>query len=202
MTLRYQFLELIGLSVIFLTLVLIAPYSANAKEKKCTNVQHPTLDYENRCGARYTEFLARTLKKGECFEMEVKAASKWNASGIRLDPKGKYDFQVIDEISPWKDASIPATPTGWVMNSKEVQEMGILMKMFLGVTKNFRRVPNQQWFYLMGATSGINYKEFPIGFGISGPDVTDGEFCAFANDLSTMYWNNTGSLRLRVTRSD
>jgi hypothetical protein len=201
LTLRYQFFELIRLTIIFLALALTAPYSAKALEKEC-NIVHPSIDYKSKCGTRYTESISKALNKGDCFEVEVKADSKWNASGIRLDPKGKYDFQIIDEISPWMDAGIPATPTGWKMDSKEVKEIGFFMKMFLQATEKYRRVPDQHWFYLMGATSGTEYKEFPIGSGISGQVVADGEFCAFANDLSLMYWNNTGSLRLKVTRSD
>ena len=159
----------------------------------------PSPDYEAIGGDRE---LSKTLNKGECFEIEVKAASKWNASGVRLDSNGKYDFQVVDIISPLKDASIPSTPTGWDRNSEEVKNFDVLKKIFFGIFKYFRRAPDYEWFYLMGAVKGAEYKQFPIGSGISGQTVVDGEFCAFVNDLSSKYENNSGSLLLRVTRTE
>jgi hypothetical protein len=172
-------------------------HSADTNEKKCTVIPSP--DYKAIGGSRS---LSKTLNKGEYFELKVRAESKWNASGILLDSNGKYDFQVVDTITPLKDASIPATPEGWIMDSEEVKSFDVFMKLFFAAAKFFRRAPNSEWFYLMGAVKGAEYKQFPIGSGISGQKVVDGEFCAFVNDLSSKYGNNTGSLLLKVTRTE
>ncbi len=172
-------------------------HSTDANKEQCTVIPSP--DYEAIGGSRS---LSKTLNKRECFELEVKADSIWNASGIRLDPNGKYDLQVIKEISPLIDKTIPSTPTGWKRDSEEVKSFNLIKKIFFWGAKYRRRAPDHEWFYLMGAVKGAEYKQFPIGNGVSGQTVVDGEFCAFVNDLYSTYKKNYGSLLLRVTRTE
>jgi hypothetical protein len=196
MNLRYQLFKITRLTFA-LAIILIVPHFANANDDDCEEVQP---NYKENCGARYEEFLSKTLAPGKCFKMEVKSASKWNASGIRLDSKGKYDFEVV-KVSSWKDATIPATPEGWKRDSDQVKNFGVFKQLYFAVTKFFRRAPKQEWFVLMGATAGADYKHFKIGKKLPGQNVVDGEFCAFANDLGGAYGNNTGSLELLVKRT-
>jgi hypothetical protein len=243
MKLRNLFFEITKLTII-LSLVLIAPYSVHADNKNTTNPENkctviPSPDYQSNCGARYEKFLSKTLEKGECFEMEVMTASKWNASGVLLGP-GNYKVKVVKTIFPLMDATICATPTGWIEDQeitpdncpsyKEENHKGTFnelsdkfFKFYFKLVEPFRRAPDQDWFYLMGAVAGNTYNQFPIVSGDSfsippekkiassensgfiGPGDSDkkdntGEFCAFVNDLSSKYGNNTGSLLLRVTR--
>lgn len=156
--------------------------------------------YEDACGSLKLTSLQKFKEVGDCFEMEVRAASTWNASGLRFIPNEKYEIEVLGENPTWKDGDIDdVSPTGWTNNHRELEGKNLL-KFFLPLVEPLRRDSKNDWFYLMGATASVEYRQFPIGTGISYAPKVEGEFCAFANDLYWMYGNNEGSLNIRVTR--
>lgn len=67
-----------------------------------------------------------------------------------------------------------------------------------------RRKPESELFALIGVVRGELYDaEFDISkLKETFSPAKDAEFCAYANDLSFMYGNNSGSLSLKITRGD
>lgn len=164
---------------------------------------HPT----RRCGEQPSGMLRSLESLGGCFEIEVQAASRWNASGVRLEKGGEYAFEVIsgaDGKSPplWYDATLPATAEGWTKDAYDTVAKSPIFSAFVDATRWLRRAPKSEWFYLMGMVAEVGERSFPIGAKATAKMETGGEFCAFANDLPWKYDNNKGSLRLRVTRAD
>ncbi len=133
------------------------------------------------------------LPQGREVELEIRAESYWNASGLILEKGATYNFEVNEE-STWKDASKDATAVGW-------KATGFLLAM-----RSLARAPDQKYFYFMGALRGACYdgltceEQFPIGKKAQFTAPADGEFCSFANDIPFMYWNNSGSLIIEITR--
>jgi hypothetical protein len=62
-----------------------------------------------------------------------------------------------------------------------------------------RRVPDAQWFALIGAMDFDRADRFVIGKQASYQPVSDGELLCFANDLWATYFNNHGAVELQVT---
>ncbi len=135
------------------------------------------------------------LAEDEYVTVKIRAESYWNASGLLLKKGATYNFKVIEE-SDWKDAGKAATAEGWVD-----PEPGLL-----AVARSLARAPDQKYFYLMGALRGACYDGlicehlFPIGSETEFTAPADGEFCSFANDNPFMYWNNKGSITLKIRR--
>ncbi len=157
--------------------------------------------YDRDCGTADWDETFR-LVKAASVTVKIKAESYWNASGLILEKGATYEFEV-NEGSTWKDASEDATAEGW-------KATGFLLAMH-----SLARAPDKEYFYLMGAIRGACYdgliceEQFPIG----DPKIrdpigekaqftapADGEFCSFANDIPFMYWNNTGSIILTISR--
>lgn len=183
-------------SITFLIIVFAFPVLSMGQQK-CEKIK-PV--YERNCGSLKPTSLQRFKEIGECYEIEVRAASPWNASGLLFRPEEKYEIKVIDEKPIWKDGSIDdVPPTGWDSDHPSLDGES-LIKLFLLVTEPFRRDSEQNWFYLMGATASVEYRQFPIGTSASYESNVVGEFCAFANDLHWKYDNNYGALNIRVTR--
>ena len=155
-------------------------------------------DYTRVCGIADAKFLRHIDEIGGCFKITVKAASKWNASGIRLSAKQKYTFEVIDKDKKWFDASIEADAEGWT--EKGIGKLGEWSKWSISLLEPLRRSPGNDWFNLMGMVAEIGEKPFSIGNESTLQVGKDGEFCAFANDLPSMYGNNKGQLNLLVSK--
>jgi hypothetical protein len=194
---KFQLLLLWSFTIISFSLIIGTPFPVLADE--CTVIPNP--DYERNCGDKHPEFLT-TLEKRQCFIMDVKAISAWNASGIFLK-KGVYKFKVIGEEPHWTDGKIETSPKGWSIESlkKENQEdLSWIKKGFIKYTKWLRRAPGENWFHLIGFAASVVRQQFPIGSETTQKLNINGEFCAFANDLHWMYDNNKGSLQIKVVR--
>ncbi len=135
------------------------------------------------------------LVKAASVTVKINAESYWNASGLILEKGATYNFEVIEE-SDWKDAGKDATAEGRI----------VPVTGFLAAMRSLARAPDQEYFYFMGALRGACYdgltceKQFPIGKETKFTAPADGEFCSFANDIPFMYWNNSGSIILEITR--
>ncbi len=127
--------------------------------------------------------------------VKIRAESYWNASGLVLEKGATYNFEMIEE-SDWKDAGKDATAEGWVVPATG----------FLAAARSLARAPDRKYFYLMGVLRGGCYdgltceQLFPIGKESKFTAPADGEFCSFANDIPLMYWNNEGSITLKISR--
>jgi hypothetical protein len=128
------------------------------------------------------------LKQGDSAKARIWAKKWWNDSGIYLEP-GDYRYDV-DPEDTWSDAQIQCNAEGYASPSAFMR----------GLLWTRRHNGGDRWFELVGAVNKENF--FKIGTHTTHP-VVGGEggtlFC-FANDAMPMYWNNSGSVWLRVTR--
>lgn len=161
-----------------------------------------TPNFERICGTQ-EKTLIRDFKdiagEDSCFEMSVNAASKWNASGVRLEKDKVYSVKVIGEEQTWQDGGLPpSSPLGWTVE-EQAENLTWVQRTFISLAESFRRAPKQNWFHLMAAVAEEGELQVAIGRGADFKPRRSGEFCAFANDLWSRYENNSGSLTIRVT---
>ncbi len=116
----------------------------------------------------------------------VTARERWNDTGIEVLRGEEYSLQAD---GTWSDASIEKNADGYSSSNSLFQ-----------VTEGFRRIPSAAWFALIG-TVGRDLRDAAC-IGVSGrlQATRDGNLFCFANDLPFMYWNNSGSIRVTVTR--
>ncbi len=126
------------------------------------------------------------LKIGQTVTKAIYSRKKWNDTGVRLFTGQEYRFAVNpDDL--WKDSFVVCNADGY-------------RKPWLKIFERFRRVPNQNWFKLMGAIDFNEQHCFPIGTDQTMTASATGVLTCFANDLPTMYWNNSDSVHLSITR--
>jgi hypothetical protein len=126
------------------------------------------------------------LAPGESHEFEVFAREVWNPSGIEMEEGASYRFEVIG-YQDWNDWSIETNPDGY-------------SRWWLWPFTWLRRLPDANWFQLVGAIGRSRDGYFKIGKGATERAARSGPLHCFANDVRGMYWNNRGRLTLRVTR--
>ena len=131
-----------------------------------------------------------------------------------MDKKGTYTF-ATDQSAVWLDAEIETNAEGWIpvpiidgnsedqMGKPEV-ERDLGTRAFISLLSPFKRIPKSRWFELIGVISNQECNNtltmFPIGLKRDYSPVYDSQFCAFANDHSWFYSNNSGELELIITR--
>jgi hypothetical protein len=128
------------------------------------------------------------LHIGQTTHVTVQAKNPWNDSRIDLASGCTYDF-IVPENEHWSDSSIHCGADGYPP------------KWYLAVWERFRRAPTVDWFKLIG-TVGHSAKN-PIIIGSRLTDfspIESGRLYCFANDVRIMYWNNSGAIRLNITR--
>ena len=126
------------------------------------------------------------MEIGERRTVVVDSREHWNNTGIMLKGGCRY---ATATSGMWHDANKACDATGWVSDSALIKDL-----------EHFRRVRDDNWFALIGACDQNRRTEFLIG---NAPEFTapqDGELTCFANDAPFMYWNNSGSIELTVTR--
>ena len=163
------------------------------------------------------------FEKGEPYQIEVgvpslskdqKKALK-DQCGISVE---KTKFGEIKQKIVWCDASVQATVEGWCKpcSTGEVSPACEKCNAPAGIKgwvitqlARCRRYKDPEeskdgLFYLVGAVTGAEFmgplEQFPIGAGDMTTAPLTGEFCSFANDLPSMYENNLGFLKLKITR--
>lgn len=126
------------------------------------------------------------LEVGETVTLTVSAAPKWNWTGLRLVAGHTYQMSV-DGSDNWNDWTVITNADGYDAQNLEPFEP-------------YRRVPDANWFALIGSV-GLSLDEaFLIGTGTTYTPSSTGLMFPFANDLPIMYWNNEGDVSLVVTR--
>jgi len=140
--------------------------------------------------------LAKKLSVGESHQCEVLAKPKYNWSGVSLVEGGSYTFTVAVGDT-WKDASFDCGPAGWKSEELPWYKEGIVK-----IAERCRRLPDEDWFALVGALDDEDDELFHIGDKkdpIKAP--RDADLYLFANDMPSRYDNNDGSLLVTITRT-
>lgn len=211
---------------IYFLLLSLAVFPVMASE----NCIVPKMDYTRKCADISNLNNLPTLENaGDCATLTIEAKSHWNASGLRLEKGRRYQIE-INENDQWCDASVVTNYKGWdivkggevpgsgacpqnkecgrCVNSKAVAgpdvDLGWFNNTLTKSTKWLRRAPDAELFTLIGITKGGHESGKP--FEIQNLDEitvkSAAEFCAYANDLSLMYGNNSGQLTLKIKRLD
>jgi hypothetical protein len=123
---------------------------------------------------------------GDTVVAVIEAREHWNTTGITLRKGEVYSVTASGE---WHDAGKVCDAGGWVSDSALIRDL-----------EHFRRVRDANWFALIGAFDKDRRTEFVIGASTQFTADRDGELTCFANDAPFMYWNNKGSVEIRVTR--
>jgi len=184
----------------------------------------PKMNYERDCAAVKNLNNLPSLKNiNDCAILTIDSRSHWNASGLRLEKGGKYQLSVSNK-EQWCDANIVTDYQGWQVsdavdtkrttcpdgcgkckNAKAVQgpliNHGKVLNALFDMGGIWRRHEKSRYFALIGMLKGELYSEdFNVSKRASITPKADAEFCAYANDLSFFYGNNSGTLQLTITR--
>jgi hypothetical protein len=129
----------------------------------------------------------KSLHPNQSIDYHLKAKEPWGAPGIRLEARHAYRFEVL-ETKNLGDSWISTGPEGF-------------SKWWMRPFESSRRMPGLPWFRLIGTVGRNLDHTFSIGGGLDAysPPLA-GEFFCFLNDAPSFYWNNHGSLDLRITR--
>jgi hypothetical protein len=127
-----------------------------------------------------------TLAAGESITVPIEAANPNRATGIHFEAGGVYR---LDAAGKWYDAGRETDPAGY-------KDGNVLQNLVWWL----RRSPQANWFALLG-TAEPGQAPFPIGVHAVYQARARGELICFANDVPGFYWNNSGVVRLTVTRT-
>jgi hypothetical protein len=127
------------------------------------------------------------LRCGQSKSTVVDAAQLWNSSGVLLEPNNVYDITVEGD-QKWSDWYILTDGDGYSREALRPWEF-------------LRRVPDQNWFKLIGTIGRVETAPIALGKTLwNFSPSTPGELFCFANDIRWAYWNNSGALRVAITR--
>src|ERR1043165_2735120 len=113
----------------------------------------------------------------------ISARLRWNRTGIALAAGEQY---LITATGRWVDFFLCHGPAG---------DPG---RGYMRLLDQRKRIPTENWFALIGALDCNPNTAFLIG---KERDITiqvAGKLTCFANDVSSMYWNNWGHVELLV----
>lgn len=160
------------------------PIQNDPREVLANDVLHPTA-------------LGEQLGVGDSAHFEVRSREKYCWSGVRLEEGASYTFYIAPH-QKWRDASIVCGPEGW-----KTEQLSWLKEVVVRTLEDNRRVPEADWFELIGSVTEDGRDHFRIGSG--GPDrlytaKRAGDLFCFANDLDSKYGNNRGALHVVIKR--
>ncbi len=139
------------------------------------------------------------LEPDQFRDIVVRAHKKYNRTGVLLQEGAEYIFSIPDG-QKWYDASIECGPGGW---DRAGVQLGFTEVTILGM-EPFRRVRKANWFEIIGSIGDNDSELFRILQHLQegNPYIpkSNGELCAFANDLNRLYGNNSGRIKLTVKR--
>lgn len=118
----------------------------------------------------------------------IMARPRWNETAIYLEAGAEYR---LSATGTWYDGSIACLPDGYDSPN------GLLRRF-----ERFRRAPDEKWFALIGAIDRDIATLFRIGQSAIVRPSRSGLLTCFANDMWLMYFNNRGSVRLKVDRTE
>jgi hypothetical protein len=132
----------------------------------------------------------KTLKPSQSAEVRVRAHSYWNDSEITVAPGQRYRIEVLDPSRRWIDFFIrsgAASYTSWLTSWD---------------SRNLRN-GNVPFFAAMATTGDETTAQPVVAAGRTSLDLavqTHGRIRLYANDVPGFYWNNFGSLMMKITR--
>jgi hypothetical protein len=138
------------------------------------------------------------LEVGESLTIDIAARPKWNIAPLQVKSGETYRFEAS---GTWHDASIATGPKGYPSPT-------LLFRLF----EWLRRRPKANWFALVCMVDRDKATAFDFTYAETSeegrwPKVTieqkitkDGFLNCFANDLPFMYRNNSGAVKLVITR--
>jgi hypothetical protein len=122
------------------------------------------------------------LEISESDKCLVFASRIWNDTQFHVKKGEEYLFEAKGK---WKDFFIQSNANGH-------------SRAYLRSLNNFKRSKTENWFALMGA---INHElDFLIGERRKVSIISDGSLSFYANDVKGFYWNNSGSILLKILR--
>ena len=125
--------------------------------------------------------------------LRIKARRPWNPTGIEVAAGEQYAFQAQGK---WLDFIISRTAGGY-----STEQAPAVSRSFLSRHEDSRRMPRENWFVLVGTVGQDESTAFVIGEKLENwQPAGAGELMCFANDVPGAYFNNFGSVTLRVTR--
>ena len=141
----------------------------------------------------------KTLEIGQSIVLSIFASELNNHTDLMLEKGKSYKFIVEKTVDAkhqqWFDASITSDANGWDRNDVSLG----LKEVAIAAMVPFKRFPDAKWFSLIGSIGTKNEDAFLIGSELAHfTAAKSGEFCAYANDLTRYYGNNSGKLRLTV----
>ncbi|HVK56497.1 MAG TPA: hypothetical protein VM532_15900 [Burkholderiales bacterium] len=126
------------------------------------------------------------MKVGETVTTEILAREKWSDTRISIVAGEEYHFKSSGQ---WNDKTIVCGADGYASPN-----------LLLRASEFLRRVPSAPWFALIGSIDRNEDAFFLLGAEATITPQSTGTLYCFANDVSFMYWNNTGGIQLSVTR--
>lgn len=126
------------------------------------------------------------LSPGQKMTVGVHAINKWNDTTLEVFLGETYLFEASGR---WYDAGDPCGPAGYPSPN-----------LFFRLVQWMRRVPKANWFALIGTVGQKASNPFVIGDQAQVTISENGVLHCFANDLPFMYRNNSGWVKLTVTR--
>jgi hypothetical protein len=160
------------------------PIENEPREVLDTDVLHPSAQ-------------SKPLAVGDKARFEVRSREKFCWSGVRLERGAGYAFHIAPH-QKWRDASIVCGPDGW-----KTEDLPWFKEIVVRHVEDKRRVPEANWFELIGSVNEDGNELFRIGKGGSDhvytPKRTGDLFC-FANDLPSKYGNNRGAMHVVIER--
>ena len=137
----------------------------------------------------------KVLEANTSIVSNIYAAEPFNFTGVLMSPGQEYKIEVTGNNQVWYDAGIRCDADGWTRDDVKLGLAEIPIKLF----ESSRRVADADWFCLC-ACNGHNDNE-STAIGKSGVFIARkaGELVLFANDLSSKYGNNKGSLEVKIT---
>lgn len=126
------------------------------------------------------------LAPGQAATFGVFSSLKWNNTTLEVHSGEIYELAAT---GTWYDAYISSGPEGYTASS-------FLMRLFCPM----RRRPKEAWFALIGAINPEEETTFLIGRSLRWEVNADGILHCYANDLHRFYFNNSGLVKLKVTR--
>lgn len=112
---------------------------------------------------------------------------KYNSTGIFLNA-GQRVIVIADTHDSWKDLNIDCDADGWWSNNPLYN---------LDLVKNSMDFPNENF---MKLCAKVGNEKFSIGKFSEFTPKTSGNLELFANDVSWLRWNNTGSITVTIAR--
>jgi hypothetical protein len=135
------------------------------------------------------------LTVGRSTDARIRARPRWNDTGVRVAVGQSYRMTAT---GTWCDSSIETAPDGYT--SKAVVEQGASRFVFNALTERFLRFRGAAWFALVCGLDGDRATFFAVQNAGEWTAPAPGSLGCFANDMSLMYGNNSGSVLLRIER--